>query len=155
MKKTQFNPLISLAALFVAFSAGVFTGRTFMPSVLHISPAIETVLASEEAVITENFSNRSTGSVTIGTEAIEDVLTLPLYESEATIIPSEGNSGLININTASSEELQKLPGIGEVIAQRIIDYREENGPFPTPASIIAVKGIGEKKLAALLSLITV
>ena len=50
----------------------------------------------------------------------------------------------ININTASLEELTKLVRIGEKYAQRIIDYREQHGPFETPEDITKVPGIGPK-----------
>ena len=62
---------------------------------------------------------------------------------------------LININTANATQLQSLPGIGEVLAQRIIDYRTEYGAFRTAGDLMNVSGIGEKKLEALLDLITV
>ena len=50
----------------------------------------------------------------------------------------------ININEASVEELTKLKRIGPKIAQRIVEYREKNGPFETPEDIMNVKGIGPK-----------
>ena len=61
---------------------------------------------------------------------------------------------MVNINTATPEELEALPGIGPTLAQRIVDYREEHGPFPSPESLINVKGIGESKMTDLLDLIT-
>lgn len=64
-------------------------------------------------------------------------------------------AGPVNINTATAEELQTLPGIGPVLAQRIIDYREENGPFQTVSELTMVSGIGINTLEELMDLITV
>lgn len=61
----------------------------------------------------------------------------------------------ININTATAEQLMDLKGVGETIAQRIIEYRQQNGPFATPNDLLNIKGIGEKILSDNLSLITV
>jgi comEA protein len=61
----------------------------------------------------------------------------------------------ININTASLEELQKLPRIGPQVAQRILDYRKENGSFKRVEDILKVRGVGEKMFSQLKDLITV
>ena len=61
----------------------------------------------------------------------------------------------ININTATKEQLMLLPGIGEEYAERIILYREDNGPFASPDDLLHVKGIGKKTLERLRPYITV
>jgi competence protein ComEA len=61
----------------------------------------------------------------------------------------------VNINTASLAELEKLPRIGPQIAQRILDYRKENGNFKKVEDILKVRGIGEKVFEQLKDLITV
>ena len=63
-------------------------------------------------------------------------------------------NGQIDINTCTKEELMSLPGIGEVLAQRVIEYREQN-PFKTIEDIKNVSGIGDKKFESIKDLITV
>lgn len=62
--------------------------------------------------------------------------------------------GLLNINIASASDLSQLPGIGDILAQRIITYRENNGPFSNVDDLIHVEGIGAKKLASIKEYIT-
>lgn len=57
--------------------------------------------------------------------------------------------GVVNINTASSEQLQMLPRVGPALAGRIIDFREANGDFRSVDEILAVKGIGESSFEKL------
>lgn len=60
---------------------------------------------------------------------------------------NSSNSNLININTATKEDLDTLPGIGPATAQKIIDYRQEHGNFSSIEDIKNVKGIGEAKFS--------
>ena len=83
-------------------------------------------------------------SPVIGTEIPPLVLTEPASSTE-----------LININTASQAELETLPGIGPSTAQKIIQYREQNGPFVSPQDIINVPGIGPGTYERIKDLITV
>ncbi|HYV02301.1 MAG TPA: ComEA family DNA-binding protein, partial [Actinomycetota bacterium] len=59
------------------------------------------------------------------------------------------------INTATAQELDALPGVGEVIAQRIIEYRTANGPFGSIDDLLDVSGIGEVTLEDMRDLVTV
>ena len=66
-----------------------------------------------------------------------------------------GSEALVNLNTATLDELETLPGIGEVLGQRIIDYREEHGPFQTVEDLLDVSGIGDSRLADIKPKVTV
>jgi competence ComEA-like helix-hairpin-helix protein len=73
----------------------------------------------------------------------------------STITPnsSPNTQPCINVNTADQQELMKLPGIGTVLAERIIAYRAGNKTFKSPQDLRSIKGIGEKKLAKIRNLI--
>jgi competence protein ComEA len=64
-------------------------------------------------------------------------------------------TALVNVNTATAEELETLPGIGEVLAATIVQYREEHGPFTSVDQLVDVSGIGEVTLEEIRDLVTV
>ena len=80
----------------------------------------------------------------------------PVIATEAPVATEAPSTAeLVNINTASSTELDTLPGIGPTTAQKIIDYRTQNGPFVSIEDIINVSGIGPGTYEKLKDLITV
>lgn len=64
-------------------------------------------------------------------------------------------SNLVNINTGSVDELMKLPRIGEKMARRIMEYRQQNGKFKRPQDLMNVKGIGEKTFKGMENMVTI
>ena len=84
----------------------------------------------------------------VGIAMITEVpdLTPLLVKQEPTTVTTDADFGKININTANKEQLMLLSGIGEVMAQRLFDYREQNGSFTCVEDLLNVQGIGEAKL---------
>jgi competence protein ComEA len=88
-------------------------------------------------------------------------LDIPYIEGALPFLATPGptvvavTTELININIASLEELDTLPGIGPSLAQRIVDYREQNGPFINAEDIINVPGIGAGNFERFRDMITV
>lgn len=85
-------------------------------------------------------------------------LAASVRDGEHVVIPSftagaSGGSGEMNapfdLNGASVQQLEELPGVGPVLAQRIAAYRDDHGPFETVEDLLDVPGIGESKLAAI------
>jgi len=67
-------------------------------------------------------------------------------ESQSTATVIHEKDGRVDLNTATLHQLELLPGIGETIAQRILDYRAEHGEFHSVDDLLNINGIGTKKL---------
>lgn len=88
----------------------------------------------------------------------EDYIKIPTKnknEKDKGIIDSRDDEDKININTASIEELKKLPRIGDALAKRIIEYRNKNGPFKRIEDLKNVSGIGDKMFENIKDLISI
>ena len=72
-----------------------------------------------------------------------------------TTAPAAERAAAVNLNTASAADLESLPGIGAKTAERILEYRQKNGPFKKIEDLMNVKGIGEKSFLKLKPLLTV
>lgn len=78
----------------------------------------------------------------------------PRFQTPGTVFAVSADADRLNINTADLDTLMTLPGIGPSLAQRILDYRAEHGPFASPADLLQIPGLGEGKLEAILEFIT-
>ena len=126
MKKPRLSILVAVTLLFAVFTLGFFLG-----------------------------GNGSHGSVELSVPAAMQTLPPQTTCPEPTTPETVAVTFPIDINRADAEQLTALPGIGEVLAGRIVAYREENGSFLSTQELQNVEGIGEKRLDAILDLITV
>lgn len=96
------------------------------------------------------FIGRSANGSDVPLSAYDSSLQHATVETAASVVP-----GKLDINKATAQELSTLPGIGDVIAQRIVDYRESFGPFTSIDNLLDVAGIGEHRLTNISDYITV
>lgn len=127
MRKPKISILPLITIVFAAFTIGFFLGRNQNGNDLSVS-------------VPEEFM----------TVPVSQPVSLPEPSVETTEI-----SFPISINQAGKEELMELPGIGEVLAERIVVFREENGYFTSPEELLNVEGVGKKRLEEILDLITI
>ena len=99
--------------------------------------------------------NTCSGTVTLAVPAQMQTAPTTAATAPTQTVPEETVSFPVNINTADADTLTALPGIGQVLAERILAYRQQNGSFRAVEEITKVEGIGEKKAEAILDLITV
>lgn len=130
MKINKQGLLIGIAVVFASFLLGFFAGRNLLRPAVTTSRIAPTIQTLPESLPTTPET------------------TVP----ETTAYPEP--SYPININEASARDLAFLPGIGQTIAQRIVDYREANGPYGELTDLLNVEGIGEKRLEQMLPYIT-
>ena len=133
-QKPRWNWVITLAAVFLAFCLGFGVARWTQH--------------------TDGVTVRTARTIPAQTEsALPSVPAASAPTEKSTAAPTE--AGPLDLNRATAQELTTLPGIGEVLAQRIVDYREAHGSFQSVEELIAVEGIGEGKLEKLRELVTV
>ena len=129
--------------LIVILFAGLIT--TYFKDIIHSQHA--NTLTHEDSLVLDKFSFAADVYKELSPVDDSCKVNVPVSEQLA-------DGGLININNAGVEELQTLPGIGPVLAERIVEYRKKFGPYEAPDSLINVRGIGEVKLKGILSKIT-
>ena len=152
MKKSIIFVLISITLVFASYVGGFYTGRNHglgSTQILGLLPEATQPITSGTLPVLQ-----TTGGTIPSVPDIPTTQSQPTEPTQPTQPTQPTVPGLINVNTATLEQLDTLPGIGPKLAQAIIDYRTEYGNFETPEDLLHVPGIGEKKLAAIIDLIT-
>ncbi|MGE4484509.1 MAG: ComEA family DNA-binding protein [Oscillospiraceae bacterium] len=147
MKLRRFEVAVIVVTLvFASFTAGYFTGRSSIDSVVTVGVQSDTNSGKTDTVNTDMGKTNSETSVT-------SAETETAAEKPDSGI--EGADEKLNLNTADVSQLELLPSIGEVLAQRIVDYREKNGGFRAVEELLNVSGIGQQRYESIKDLVEV
>ena len=136
------------------------TGEILDPGLHRLPPGEHRLMDAIKAAggFTENADRASVnGALIISDQQHINVLAMPVDAGASPVNAQSGGTsgGLINLNSASSEELETLPGIGPGRAEAIVEHRTANGPFARIEDILQVTGIGEKTFESIKDLIVV
>ena len=153
--------VIGITLAFACFMGGFFTGRSWsavnVTAVATQADNIQSagiVVAQSEPPSSGYVLQGDTQNPTASSMQVPESASQAESQGAAIGVPKESD-GKININLASQSELMDLPGIGTVLASRIVDYRKQHGDFARIEDIRNVSGIGEKRFEAIENFITV
>lgn len=151
MKKAGALALAAATGLLCAFTLGLYLGGGSGDAPVTVLPLAGIQVSPTTAAPVQTTTPTKAIAPTEQTTGPAQSATLPASSESAT----RQSAGLVNINTATVAELKTLPGIGDVLAQRIVEYREAHGAFSSIEELMQVSGIGEKRFAAIRDLVTV
>lgn len=172
----RFGSVVAAIALALAIGGGAWFGsRTTTPDIAAVSGGVSYTTVPETLVVHVSGAVNRPGLVTVSASArVADAiasaggaatgadltglnLASSVHDGDQIVVPLQGEEMVpsastdqgIDLNRATAAELEGLPGVGPVLAERIVAYRDVHGAFATVEDLLGVGGIGEAKLAAM------